>query len=81
VAGTDYQSQTVFFGDGATLNATEAKRESHDYAAGDSVTVYYDPAHPARAVLERGIWQNSVSLALMGVLLFLFGILTIAASF
>jgi hypothetical protein len=73
VAGTVFTSERVGV-DTVPVEAGSAEglRRLRDYPAGAAVTVYYDPADPARAVLERdppagafvaGAWMIGLGLA------------------
>lgn len=53
VGGVEYRSDQTFFGVGF-LDESEAKRYLERYAPGTAASVYYDPEHPACAVLEPG---------------------------
>ncbi len=57
VLGTDYVSHTVTFGELAGFQDTKksiAQKTVNRYPAGSTVTVYYDPQDPKKAVLQRG---------------------------
>jgi hypothetical protein len=72
VAGVDYSSDRVAFGARtassiAGLEQAIVKR----YPLGAGVTVYYDPANPSQAILERGVrklWLVWASAALFAVI-------------
>ena len=52
VAGETYQAQTIDYRGSVSLGA--AVQTAQFYRPGRRVTVYYDPANPSLAVLERG---------------------------
>ncbi len=57
VLGTDYVSNKVTFGELAgfqDIKKSIAQKAVNRYPAGSTVTVYYDPQDPKKAVLQRG---------------------------
>lgn len=55
--GVHYRCSRVFWGDRTFLSTGEAnlqERIAEDYPEGAAVTVHYNPARPAEAVLETG---------------------------
>ena len=52
IAGTDYESETIRFGDLERTNRSLAEKVTGKYPAGATVAVRYDPEDPSRAVLE-----------------------------
>jgi len=55
VGGKDYIGKRLFFGEPGWRNAPgQARVHVARYAPGTRVRVYYDPARPAEAVLQRG---------------------------
>ncbi|MCA9003892.1 MAG: DUF3592 domain-containing protein [Planctomycetaceae bacterium] len=60
VEGQDYQAQTVWFGsDISTSDRSLAQNTVKKYPVKQSVTVHYDPQHPAAAVLEPGVFKTT----------------------
>lgn len=53
VDATTLRASQIRFGDGLNINIGDAKRDAERYPTGKSVAVYYDPAKPQRATLER----------------------------
>ena len=53
----EYQSASIFIGDGGKGRSTDylSKQRVEKYTPGSIVTVYYDPEHPEKSVLEPGI--------------------------
>jgi len=54
VAGAVQRSDTPFFCNRPTTHQKAAEAWLAEYPSGAAVTVYYDPAHPARGVLKKG---------------------------
>lgn len=52
VDGREYQGDAIRFADQGSFNDAEAQAILDRYKPGTEVTVHYDPARPARAVLE-----------------------------
>ena len=65
VGGQEHESDQVSYKVGSAKSRTLAADLVARYPVGKSVDVYYDPADPARAVLERG--PSKAWLALVGV--------------
>lgn len=56
---------------------SELREFQDDFKKGDTVDVYYDPAHPSEAVLQPGrLWNNDWVQAFLGLLFMGFGIVT-----
>lgn len=53
VNGQTFQNQRIVFGGGQTGNPAPAEKMAARYPAGSSVSVYFNPANPQDAVLER----------------------------
>jgi hypothetical protein len=53
VNGQTYTNTTIDFADLAATHAERAKNLISQYPAGASTTVFYNPGHPAEAVLQR----------------------------
>jgi hypothetical protein len=54
VEGISHTSDQFSYGDYGSSDTSHADSIVSRYAAGQSVTVYYDPLDPSKAVLERG---------------------------
>ena len=79
VAGREWTSQRVFFGDRAFDKGDGARDRVRRYEPDSVVQVSYDPDDPSSAVLEpRAAWSQSATRALTWVVLM---ILTTAAIF
>ncbi|MGB8644161.1 MAG: DUF3592 domain-containing protein [Anaerolineae bacterium] len=75
VGGQRYTSRQITFGGQRALpSPEEADVVIHKYPAGGRVQVYYDPTHPATAVLEPSQVGNVLLLLLAGVIFFGCGI-------
>lgn len=72
VAGTSFQSTRVSFGGASNIGARKCVER---YPAGATVQVFYDPAKPASAVLERKANKGIILLPLLGAFLLIAGIL------
>jgi hypothetical protein len=73
VAGAQYTASRQGFGTGVTAaNSEELKLRMAEWPVGKAVTIYYDPAHPYNAALERTRLQTREdkfwSIALFGLL-------------
>lgn len=52
---------------GGTFAFTSRVSSSHSgYAVGDQVTVFYDPADPGHAQIDRGIWNHVLPMGIAG---------------
>lgn len=70
VGGRPYQGQRIFFGDSlGTGWPGPAQRTAARFPVGATVPVYYDPANPAQAVLERRAPANWLLFAIAGAIL------------
>lgn len=63
-----YNEDTVSFGQYGSSNRSHAEEIVSRYPTGQAVTVYYDPADPATAVLEPGVTWSSYMILGMGLL-------------
>lgn len=72
VMGVEYQGDKLTFGPKSGGAQSKAARIVSNYPKGVNVTVYYDPAKPSNAVLERNV---SKALLIYGVIFLLIGIL------
>ncbi|MUP36452.1 DUF3592 domain-containing protein [Labilibaculum euxinus] len=54
VEGKEYSGTRISTVDGSSNSASSAKKDIQKYAAGSSVTVYYDPELPDASLLEPG---------------------------
>ena len=74
VGGERFTSGRVRFGeDNPRMTEMESLRVGDRYPLQSPVTVFYNPANPAQAVLEAGETRNALALAAVGVLMALFG--------
>lgn len=64
VEGRRYASSRVRFGQMSDSGGAWARQAVRDNPAGATRTVYYDPAHPAEAVLQTGVGGQDLFLAL-----------------
>lgn len=65
VAGKQWTSSRVFFGDEAFIAGRGPERRADRYETGGAVQVYYNPEDPSQAVLEpRAAWRDSARRAL-----------------
>ena len=64
VGGREFTSETYHFGDQASNDATGAERIVKAYPVGQTVTVHYDAADPAQAVLLIGLEGGEIFLTL-----------------
>lgn len=71
VMGQTYQGKNIHIGARSTVPHSKAQATASQYPAGSAVTVYYDPANPADAVLERAAPANTVVLILGIIFLFI----------
>jgi len=55
---------TKRFSFGGRMDQSDAQ-----FSAGDSVTIYYNPAHPSEAVVQRGLSFSVLSAPLIGITL------------
>lgn len=72
VMGVEYQGDKLTFGPKSGGAQSKATRIVSNYPKGANVTVYYDPAKPSNAVLERNI---SRTLLIYGVIFLVIGVL------
>ena len=78
VGGTLQRSQRITFG-GSYGTHTHCTELIQCYAPGSDVTVYYDPAQPDSAVLDRIPVSGTTSTALVGRVLFALGLVSLLA--
>lgn len=71
VMGQAYQGKNIHIGARSTVPHSKAQATASRYPVGAAVTVYYDPANPADAVLERAAPANTVVLILGVIFLFI----------
>lgn len=77
VAGRDYEGSDVGVGSAAGAASAEpswARKELERFPVGTEVAVYYDPADPRRAVLERGVPPLLPVVAVVGMALLVAGL-------
>ncbi len=63
----EYTASTVSAADMATNSIERARKVAEKYQAGSSVTVYYDPRKPSRAVLQPGITAGAWLPVVVGI--------------
>jgi hypothetical protein len=68
VGGVSYQSRRIWFLEFGASSPRWALKAAQLVGSDGSVKVYYDPAAPARAVLDRGIPLPIVALGFAGLL-------------
>ncbi len=73
-AGAPRHGSAVHANDRGSPSAAKAERRAARYPEGARVAVFYDPAEPDRAVLERGVGSGPVALLLWGALFLLGGL-------
>ncbi len=64
VAGTTYEGKRIMFGAVESGSHTKAQTTITRYPVGTSVSVYYNPADPKEAVLERQSKSSNIMLIL-----------------
>jgi hypothetical protein len=73
-AGAPRHGSAVHANDHGSPSAAKAERRAARYPEGARVAVFYDPADPDRAVLERGIGSGPLALLAWGGLCLLGGL-------
>ena len=68
INGRPYEGHTIHFGETSYSSPTAAQAAANRYPQGQPVTVYFDPAHPEKAVLETGMNVGSYLVLAVGVL-------------
>jgi hypothetical protein len=71
VLGSEYEGTKITFGPTSGNTQSRAMQAISKYPKGSTVTVYYDPEQPSKAVLERTL---SKSLLVSGVIFIAIGI-------
>jgi len=66
IAGETHTGKRIAFGAPASANRKRAEQAISHYAPGTAVEVYYNPARPADAVLERSV-SNMLGALLAGI--------------
>lgn len=74
VAGETFLGDRVFWGEYGTGSLDPMQEIVDRYPVGKKVTVYYDPANPKKAVLERGARLASFGLFFIGLLFSVVGL-------
>lgn len=74
VAGKKYRGERIFFGEYGSGSEKEARSWVDKYRVGQTVTVYYHPRQPERAVLERGARFATFVLIFIGLIFGLVGL-------
>lgn len=76
VEGKDFEGETVWFGnDVSTSDRSMSEETIRKYPVKQNITVYYDPADHAIAVLEPGVFKTTYFFYLFGWLFLGLGIL------
>ncbi|QDV15521.1 hypothetical protein Pan153_01350 [Gimesia panareensis] len=76
VEGQEFKGDTVWFGnDVSTSDRSMSSKTVKKYPVQKNVTVYYDPAEPAVAVLEPGVFKTTYFFYLFGWLFLGLGLL------
>ena len=73
-AGAPRTGSAVHADDGGSPSRSRAERWAARYPEGARVEVFYDPARPDRAVLERGVGRGPLALLAWGGLFLLAGL-------
>ena len=81
VNGRGYIGSTVGFGKSQYSSYTRSKTQKYlqQYPRGKSVTVYYDPQNPGKAVLQAGVTAGALLIVAMGVI-FVFAAIALGVS-
>ena len=66
VAGQQYTNKTVGLSASARPRSYQERDKFKQYYVGALVTVYYDPQHPQKAVLQRDMPWGEISTMLLG---------------
>jgi Protein of unknown function (DUF3592) len=75
VGGKQYIGDTVRFGDDLFASPVEPTRLVHSFSVGSNPTVFFDPADPARSVLDRNeVSGGVVSQLVVGIFLVVDGV-------
>ena len=74
--GRSYEGRTIKFGENSYSSERKAQEILSHYPMGQTVTVFYDPAHPDKAVLEPGVSGGSYIVLSIGVLFVLIAFVT-----
>ena len=73
VDGANLVGERVAIGDDSARSSSGAREVVDLYPAGSNVAVSYDPANPARSVLEPGVHGRAIKKPIIGVIFLLAG--------
>lgn len=79
VAGAEYDSDRVKFGEVSTSNSSGAYEVVNCYTVGKKINVYHHPDNPEESVLEPGIHGGTYFLPIFGLVFFAVGSLVLVA--
>ncbi len=79
VNGASFKGNRITFGGASSGNRSAARKTIERYPAGVEVDVFYDPAQPGAAVLERRLPGALVLLPIVGCVFALVGIVILIA--
>ena len=74
VAGRTYSGKRIAFGPTGSLSKARVRATAESYKVGTTVEVFYNPARPDDATLERRTTRTNVIFYIFGVAYILFGI-------
>jgi hypothetical protein len=74
VAGRTYSGKRIAFGPTGSLSEARVRATAESYKVGTTVEVFYNPARPDDATLERRATRTNVIFYIFGVAFILFGI-------
>jgi hypothetical protein len=80
VGGTPFKGNRITFGGASSGNRAAARKTVARYSAGANVEVFYDPAQPGSAVLERKMPGMFVLLPIVGGIFAIVGIVILFAA-
>jgi hypothetical protein len=81
VAGREWHGNRVSFGQEPSGSYGDVQPRMEQYLKGTEVTVYYDPADPSQAVLERGAASGAWFAIALGIVLIAVGIALLVSGF
>jgi len=81
VNGQVYYSKSISFGDYSSSIYSQIKNVVDKYYVNEDISVYYDPANPAQAVLEPGKIGGIFIIFAVGALFLVVGLMGLLGSF